>query len=120
MSYTAINLDQLMAQISDYWSPKIIGQMNDYHFKLARALGEFVWHSHANTDEVFIILDGELIIEMRDGQITLKKGEMFIVPKGIEHRPIASSECHLLLVEPVGTVNTGSAGGRLKVDPDWI
>jgi len=120
MSYTAINLDQLKAQISDYWSPKIIGQMNDYQFKLAKALGEFVWHSHADTDEVFIILDGELIIEMRDGQVTLKKGEMFIVPKGIEHRPVASSECHLLLIEPAGTVNTGNAGGKLTVDADWI
>jgi mannose-6-phosphate isomerase-like protein (cupin superfamily) len=94
--------------------------MNNYHFKLAKVLGEFVWHCHVETDEVFIILDGELSIEMRDGQVTIKKGEIFIAPKGIEHRSLANTECHLMLVEPTGTINTGSAGGELTVDEEWL
>jgi mannose-6-phosphate isomerase-like protein (cupin superfamily) len=120
MNYSAINLERKLAKITKFWSPKIIAQMNDYHFKLAKIHGEFIWHSHAETDEVFIILDGELTIEMRDGHVTIKKGEMFIVPQGIEHRPVAKTECHLMLVEPAGTINTGSAGGEMTVDEDWL
>ena len=109
-----------MTESAKYWSPKIIAQMNDYHFKLAKIKGEFVWHSHADTDEVFIILDGELHMEMRDKTIKLKKGDLFVVPKGMEHRPVAGSECHILLVEPAATVNTGDAGGELTADDEWI
>ena len=120
MSYTALNLSQLQAQIDEHWSPKIIAQMNDYHFKLAKVLGEFVWHSHSDTDEAFIILDGTLIIEFRDGHVTLEKGEMFVVPKGIEHRPIAKTECQLLLIEPAGTVNTGGSSGSFTAEEAWL
>jgi mannose-6-phosphate isomerase-like protein (cupin superfamily) len=120
MSYSALNFGRLQEQIDEYWSPKIIAQMNDYHFKLAKVLGEFVWHSHSDTDEAFIVLDGTLTIEFRDGQVTLEKGEMFVVPKGIEHRPIAKTKCQLLLIEPAGTVNTGSSGGKLTTDDDWL
>ena len=120
MSYSALNLGQLQEQIEDHWSPKIIAQMNDYHFKLAKVLGEFVWHRHADTDEAFIVLDGSLTIEFRDGQVTLEKGELFVVPKGIEHKPVAEAECQLLLIEPAGTVNTGNAGGTLTTAEEWF
>lgn len=121
MRYTAINFNEQLAKFSEHWSPKVIAQMNNYQFKLVKVCGEFVWHSHAETDEVFLILDGELSIELRDGRVDLKAGEMFVVPKGVEHRPIAESECHLMLVEPEGTVNTGEAGGELTAPNDvWL
>jgi mannose-6-phosphate isomerase-like protein (cupin superfamily) len=95
--------------------------MNDYHFKLARIQGEFVWHSHQETDEVFIVLDGEMRIAFRDGEVELRAGEMFVVPKGVEHRPSAEAECRIMLVEPAGTINTGDAGGDLTVEEnEWI
>jgi mannose-6-phosphate isomerase-like protein (cupin superfamily) len=121
MNKSPINLQQKLTKFSEQWSPKIIAQMNDYHFKLAKVQGEFVWHSHADTDEVFFVLEGELIIEFRDGPVTLKKGELFVVPKGVEHRPLAAQECHIMLVEPAGLVNTGDAGGDLTAPNDvWI
>ena len=95
--------------------------MNDYHFNLARIQGEFVWHSHQETDEVFIVLDGEMRIAFRDGEVELRAGEMFVVPKGVEHRPSAEAECRIMLVEPAGTINTGDAGGDLTVEEnEWI
>lgn len=95
--------------------------MNDYHFKLVKLKGDFVWHSHDDTDEVFIVLDGEMSIELRDGKVDLKAGEMFVVPKGVEHKPLAESECKIMLVEPVGTVNTGNTGGEMTADNDiWV
>ncbi len=121
MNHTAINLAQKLTQFSDHWSPKIVAQMNDYHFKLAKFQGEFVWHSHAETDEVFIVIDGYMCIDFRDGSVELKAGEMFVVPKGIEHKPVAEQECHVMLVEPAGTLNTGDAGGDLTADDNaWI
>jgi len=120
MERAALNLQEKLAKISEHWSPKIIAQMNDYHFKLAKVQGDFVWHSHADTDEVFMVLAGELRIEFRDGAVTLKEGELFVVPKGVEHKPKAAQECHLLLVEPAGTVNTGDAGGELTAEAAWI
>ena len=116
MNHTAINLAQKLTQFSDHWSPKIVAQMNDYHFKLAKFQGEFVWHSHAETDEVFIVIDGHMSIDFRDGSVELKAGEMFVVPKGIEHKPVAEQECHVMLVEPAGTLNTGDTGGDLTAD----
>lgn len=121
MEYIALNLNEKLAKFSEHWSPKIIAEMNDYHFKLAKFQGEFVWHSHADTDEVFIVLDGEMTIEFRDGRVELKAGEMFVVPKGVEHKPVAESECNIMLVEPAGTINTGDAGGALTAqDNVWI
>ena len=121
MNKTAINFEDKLTKISEHWSPKIIAQLNDYHFKLVKVQGEFVWHTHAETDEVFIIVEGELQIDFRDGPVTLKKGEMFVVPKGIEHKPVATQECHILLVEPAGTINTGDAGGDLTApDDEWV
>lgn len=121
MEYEAINFQEKLARFSDHFAPKIIARMNDYHFKLVKSLGDFVWHSHADTDEVFIIIDGELTIEFRDGRVRLKAGEMFVIPKGIEHRPVAEKECHLMLIEPAGTVNTGDSGGELTAaDNVWV
>lgn len=121
MGYAAINFREKLARFSDHWSPKVVAQMNDYQFKLVKIQGEFVWHNHAETDDVFIVLDGEMSIELRDGTVDLKAGEMFVVPKGVEHKPVASGECQLLLVEPVGTINTGDAGGEMTAaDNVWI
>ena len=121
MDYKPINLQEKLAKFSDHWSPKIIAQMNDYHFKLVKFKGDFVWHSHDDTDEVFIVLDGEMSIDFRDGKIDLKAGEMLVVPKGFEHKPLAESECMIMLVEPAGTVNTGNTGGEMTSDNNiWI
>jgi mannose-6-phosphate isomerase-like protein (cupin superfamily) len=121
VEYTAINFKDKLARFSDHWSPKIIAQMNDYHFKLVKVQGEFVWHSHAETDEVFIVLTGDLRIEFRDGNVELKEGELFVVPRGVEHKPVAERECQIMLIEPAGTVNTGDAGGAMTAaDKVWI
>jgi mannose-6-phosphate isomerase-like protein (cupin superfamily) len=121
MEYIAINLQEKLAKFSDHWSPKIIAQMNDYHFKLVKFQGDFVWHSHADTDEVFIALAGEMTIEFLDGKAYLKTGEMFVVPKGVEHKPFAEKECKIMLVEPAGTINTGDASGDLTAENNvWI
>lgn len=121
MKYSAVNLEERFAKFSDHWSPKIIAQMNDYHFKLVRLQGDFVWHRHVDTDEVFIVLDGEMSIEFRDGKVDLRAGELFVVPKGVEHKPSARSECRVMLVEPAGTINTGDTGGDLTAaDNVWI
>ena len=121
MKRSAINLKGKLAKFSEHWSPKIIAQMNDYHFKLVKFQGDFVWHSHDDTDETFIVLDGEMSIDFRDGKVDLKTGEMFVVQKGVEHKPSAEMECKIMLVEPAGTVNTGDAGGDLTAEDDvWI
>ena len=121
MKYSAINLKEKLAKFSEYWSPKIIVQMNDYHFKLAKFRGHFVWHSHPDTDEVFIVLEGAMRIDLRDGNVDLQAGEMFVVKKGLEHKPFAENECKIMLVEPAGTVNTGDARGDLTAEDNvWI
>jgi mannose-6-phosphate isomerase-like protein (cupin superfamily) len=121
MNYNPINLKEKLTMFSDHWSPRIIARMNDYHFKLVKFQGDFVWHSHEDTDEVFFVLEGEMSIEFRTGKIDLKSGEMFVVPKGAEHKPVAGKECKVMLVEPAGTVNTGDAGGDLTATGDvWI
>jgi mannose-6-phosphate isomerase-like protein (cupin superfamily) len=121
MGFKAINLDEKLSKFSDHWVPKIIAQMNNYHFKVVKFQGEFVWHRHNDTDEVFIVLDGEMSIAFRDGSVALKAGEMFVVPKGAEHRPFAEKECKAMLVEPAGTVNTGETSGEMTADDNvWI
>jgi mannose-6-phosphate isomerase-like protein (cupin superfamily) len=107
MSRTVINLAEKFAKFSDRWSPKIVARMNDYELKLVKLEGEFVWHRHTDTDEVFIVLDGEMTIHLRDGDVPLRAGEMFVVPRGVEHKPSAAAECRVMLVEPAGTPNTG-------------
>ena len=119
--YQPINFAEKFAKFSEQWSPKIIAQMNDYHFKIAKIQGEFVWHDHAETDEVFIVIKGSLDIQFRDGKVSLREGEMFVVPKGVEHKPIAEQECQIVLVEPAGTVNTGNVVDKKTVTATaWI
>jgi mannose-6-phosphate isomerase-like protein (cupin superfamily) len=121
MKTKAINFADKFAKFSDLWSPKIIAQMNDYHFKLAKIKGDFIWHSHQDTDEVFIVIAGSLTIYLRGGEVLLKKGEMYVVPKGVEHKPSAQQECQIMLIEPAGTINTGEAGGEMTAQNDvWI
>jgi len=111
MSYTPIVLKDKFNKFTEQWSPKVVASLNDYQFKIAKVKGEFIWHSHPETDEAFFVVEGRLKILFRDGEIILEKGDLYVVPKGIEHKPIADSECHLLMIEPAGTVNTGDAGG---------
>ena len=121
MNYEPINLEAKFARFSDHWSPRVVAELNDYQFKLVKAEGEFVWHSHQETDEAFIVVEGTLEIEFREGTVTLNAGELFVVPKGVEHRPIARGECKILLLEPRNVVNTGNAGGELTAKNDvWI
>lgn len=121
MKHVPINLQDKLRKFSEHWSPRVIAEMNDYQFKLAKVQGEFVWHSHADTDEVFLVIDGHMTIEFRDGSVELATGEMFIVPKGVEHRPAAKNECSIMLVEPRGVINTGDAGGSYTAPGDvWI
>jgi mannose-6-phosphate isomerase-like protein (cupin superfamily) len=116
-----INFEQKFATFSARWEPKVIAEMNDYQFKLVRLAGDFVWHDHPETDETFIVLDGSLRIDFRDGNVTLGEGEMFVVPKGVEHKPCAEREVKVLLIEPRGVVNTGDTGGELTAKNDaWI
>jgi mannose-6-phosphate isomerase-like protein (cupin superfamily) len=105
---TTINLAEKFGRFTDRWSPKIIADLNDSHVKLAKVQGEFVWHHHADEDELFIVLQGRLTIELRDGQVTLGPGELVVIPKGVEHRPVAAEEVHLMLIEPKVTRHTGN------------
>ena len=117
----AIDLREKLATFSDHWSPKIVAEMNDYQFKLVKFAGEFVWHAHADTDETFIVLAGAMTIELRDRAVPVAAGEMCVVPRGVEHRTRADAECHALVIEPRGVVNTGDAGGALTAPNDvWI
>ena len=121
MNYQTINFEEKLAKFSEHWSPRIIAQMNDYHFKIVKVQGEFVWHDHPETDEVFMVLKGRLEIQFREGRVLVREGEMFVVPKGLEHKPAAEAECHILLVEPAGTINTGDiVNERTAANDVWI
>jgi mannose-6-phosphate isomerase-like protein (cupin superfamily) len=121
VSHAPINLSEKFNAFSDHWAPRVIAEMNDYQFKLVKISGEFVWHQHADTDEVFIVIEGAMRIELRDGSVSLRAGEMYVVPRGVEHRPVAETECKVMLVEPRGVVNTGDAGGGYTAQNDvWI
>jgi mannose-6-phosphate isomerase-like protein (cupin superfamily) len=117
----AINLDQKFEKFSKVFSPHIIAQMNDLHVKATKIRGEFIWHRHEDTDELFFVHKGTLTIQYRDRDVVLRAGEMHVVPKGVEHKPVADKECQLLLIEPAGTPNTGDAGGDLTAHEEpWI
>ncbi len=121
MSADAINLAQKLTRFSEHWSPRVIAEMNDYQFKLVKLEGEFVWHTHEDTDEVFLVVAGEMQVGFRDRDVTLKAGELLVVPRGVEHITRAARECHALIIEPRGVVNTGEAGGTLTAHNDvWI
>jgi mannose-6-phosphate isomerase-like protein (cupin superfamily) len=115
-----VNLEEKFARFSEHWSPKILARLNDYHVKAVKLLGEFVWHRHDQTDELFLVTRGRLMIRLRDRDVTIGAGELLVVPKGVEHMPVAEQECEVLLIEPAGTPNTGDAGGARTVEPDWI
>ena len=116
-----INLKEKFSQFTEYWSPKIIGELNDSYVKLAKLKGEFVWHKHDHEDELFFVVHGHLLIKLRDKDIHLQAGEMAIIPKGVEHLPIAAEEVHVMLIEPKSTLNTGDANSALtKEKLDWL
>ena len=121
MNRQAINFQQKFARFAELWQPRVVAEMNDYQFKIVRIEGEFIWHQHADTDETFIVIDGRLRIEFRDGHVIVNSGEMYVVPKGVEHRPVAETEVRMLLIEPRGVVNTGDQGGDRTAQNDvWI
>jgi mannose-6-phosphate isomerase-like protein (cupin superfamily) len=115
-----VNLEKKFGRFDEHWSPKILARLNDYHVKAAKLRGEFIWHKHDDTDELFLVTKGTLLLRFRDRDVTLGPGELLVVPKGVEHLPIAEDECEVLLVEPAGTLNTGDAGGARTVEPEWI
>lgn len=121
MKSEPVSLRKKLELFDDRWSPRVIAELNDYQFKLAKLEGAFVWHSHADTDEAFFVVQGSLRIELRDGVVELGEGELYVVPRGVEHRPVADTPCSVLLIEPRGVVNTGEAGGGYTAQNDvWI
>ena len=113
-----VDLRDELSLFSEHWSPKVVATLNDYEVKVAKVKGEFVWHSHADTDELFLVVDGTLTIQLPDGDVTLSPGQLFVVPRGVEHCPVAAEEASILLIEPAGVVNTGEAGGGLTATHD--
>ena len=121
MEFRAISFTEKFGLFSEHWQPKVIAELNDYQFKIVKLQGDFIWHSHAETDEAFIVIDGDLRIDFRDGAVHIGSGEMFVVPRGIEHKPYAEKEVKLLLIEPRGVPNTGDAGGDRTAEQNvWI
>ena len=111
-----VNISEKFTQFDGYWEPKIVGDLNNQYVKLAKLKGEFIWHYHENEDELFMVMKGSLIIKLRDGDVELNEGEFYIIPRGIEHKPVAENEVHVLLFEPKGTVNTGNADSEKTID----
>ena len=121
MAYTPINFAQKFGLFAEQWQPKVVAEMNDYQFKIVRLAGDFIWHDHQDTDETFIVLEGKLRIDFRDGAVEIGPGEMFVVPKGVQHKPYAEREVKMLLIEPRGVANTGHEGGERTAQNDvWI
>lgn len=120
-AYQPINLAGKVALLPGQWQPRVVAELNDYQFKVVRLEGDFIWHDHPETDEAFLVLDGELRIDFRDGSVLLGKGDLFVVPRGLEHKPFAARETSVLLMEPRGILNTGHAGGeRTQQNDIWI
>ena len=118
MAADVIHLASKFAQFSEHWSPRVVAEMNDYQFKVVKLQGDFVWHRHEDTDEVFMVIKGEMQVGFRDREVTIREGEMLVVPRGVEHITRAADECHALIIEPRGVVNTGDAGGALTARND--
>jgi mannose-6-phosphate isomerase-like protein (cupin superfamily) len=116
----AINLERKFELFQDFWSPRIIGELNDFHVKLVKVKGEFVWHHHDNEDEMFLVVKGTLLIRLRDRDIRLREGEFTIIPKGVEHMPVAEEEAHIMLLEPKSTLNTGTERNDRTAGEQWI
>jgi mannose-6-phosphate isomerase-like protein (cupin superfamily) len=121
MSQKAINFQQKFDLFVEQWAPKVVAEMNDYQFKIVKLQGDFIWHDHKNTDETFIVIEGDLRIDFRDGSVSISAGEMFVVPRGVEHKPYAENEVKLLLIEPRGVLNTGEEASERTAENDvWI
>jgi mannose-6-phosphate isomerase-like protein (cupin superfamily) len=119
--HKSINFQEKFQKVSDFWTPKILTQFDDYYLKATKMKGEFVWHSHSDVDELFIVVSGNLKIFFRDGEVELRAGECYVVPRGVEHKPVADEEAHVLLVEKKGTLNTGNQRSEKTVDQEeWI
>ena len=120
MPYTAVNLVQKLSLFTEQWQPKVIAEMNDYQFKVVRLQGDFVWHSHEHTDEAFFVLEGQLRIDFRDGAVEIGPGELYVVPKGVEHKPYAENEVKVMLIEPRGVINTGDSAAGSRTAPNDV
>ena len=116
----AVNLAEKFARITELWSPSVVGAVNDFHVKLVKLKGEFVWHAHEVEDELFLVIEGVLRMQFRDAEVVVGKGEFLVVPHGTEHRPVADDEVHVLLLEPASTLNTGTAGGERTRAVEWL
>ena len=120
-SHKSINLAHKLDLIPDFWQQRVVAEMNDYQFKLVRIEGDFIWHDHPETDEAFIVIEGHLRIDFRDGSVDIGPGEMFVVPKGVQHKPFAEKEVKMMVIEPRGVLNTGREGGERTAQNDlWI
>ena len=116
-----VNLSEKLARFGEHWQPRTVGQFNGHDLMVVKVKGEFVWHDHKDTDETFIVLEGEMLLKFRNKEVKLRSGEMYVVPKGVEHKPCAENECKILVIEPRGVINTGDAGGELTINEDqWI
>ena len=113
-----VDLADKLDLFSEHWSPKVVARLNDYEIKLSKLEGEFVWHTHDDTDELFLVIDGTLTIQLRDGDVVLRPGQLYVVPRGVEHCPVADGDVSVMLIEPAGVVNTGAAGGDLTAAYD--
>jgi mannose-6-phosphate isomerase-like protein (cupin superfamily) len=121
MKYKPLNFQQKFGLFTEYWQPKVIAEMNDYQFKVVKLHGDFIWHDHRDTDETFIVVEGDLRIDFQDGAVHVSTGEMFVVPRGVKHKPYAEKEVKVLLIEPRGVLNTGHEGGnRTAANDEWI
>ena len=118
MDYRAVNFAQKFGLLQEQWQPRVVAELNDYQFKVVRLQGDFIWHSHKDTDEAFVVMEGELRIDFRDGAVRIAPGEMFVVPRGVEHKPYAEGEVKMLLIEPRGVPNTGDQGGERTAQHD--
>ncbi|MDJ0839588.1 MAG: cupin domain-containing protein [Acidobacteriota bacterium] len=115
-----IDLAEKFSLFTDRWQPRIVAELNGQHVKIARIQGEFIWHDHPDEDEMFFVVKGAFRMELRDRSVELSQGDMFVVPRGVEHRPVADEECWIMMIEPKGTVNTGAAGGERTVEAEWV
>jgi len=117
----SIDLAQKFTKFNEYWTPKVVTELNNYQVKLAKFKGEFTWHNHSDTDEFFLVVKGQMKIELRDGVVELHEGQVYVVPKGVEHKPVAENECHVMLIEPKGVINTGDSESDLKAENNvWV
>ncbi len=115
-----VNLARKFELFEEYWKPKIVGEVNDFHVKIVKVRGEFVWHRHEKEDELFLVTKGRLIVRLRERDVALGEGEFFVVPHGVEHKPVAEHEAHVVLLEPKSAVNTGDAAGARTAAAEWI